>query len=107
MGRQPRTRKRTAQVLTSIEQRRLKLQEEIRALEAQPESPSTTKSLTTKRRLLANVDKERYNWLGLEDEEELGTLRHETWDQTRSACFRHGGGFGLNPSFWSKFDRPP
>ena len=73
MGRQPRTRKRTAQVLTSIEQRRLKLQEEIRALEAQPESPSTTKSLTTKRRLLANVDKERYNWLGLEDEEELGT----------------------------------
>ena len=70
MGKQ---RRRTAQVLTTIEQRRLKLEEEIRNLESQPDSPSRNRSLATKRRLLVNVDKERYNWLGLEDEEELGT----------------------------------
>ena len=73
MARAPRPRKKSASIISTLEQRRLKLEEEIRALEAQPESTSRDKSLATKKRLLANVDKERYNWLGLEEEEELGT----------------------------------
>ena len=70
MGRQ---RRKSAQILSTIEQRRLKLEEEIRNLESQPESPARNRQLSTKKRLLLNVDKERYNWMGLEDDEELGT----------------------------------
>ena len=68
MGRQ---RRKSAQILSTIEQRRLKLEEEIRNLESQPESPARNRQLSTKKRLLLNVDKERYNWMGLEDDEEL------------------------------------
>ena len=70
MGRQ---RRKSAQILGTIEQRRLKLEEEIRNLESQPESPARNRQLATKKRLLLNVDKERYNWMGLEEDEELST----------------------------------
>ena len=47
MGRQ---RRKSAQILSTIEQRRLKLEEEIRNLESQPESPARNRQLSTKKK---------------------------------------------------------
>ena len=60
MGRQ---RRKSAQILVTIYQRRLKLEEEIRNLESQPESPARNRQLATKKRLLLNVDKSNSSFL--------------------------------------------